>query len=155
MNRSMNFSWKALFLAPLPLPLIVAALFTISSPGKSPFAGFLFFFALGSVLSYGTTIFLFLPCLFVVSRFTRMTASLTGLLGTLLGLVVYVPVIWTTYKSSGPDSGPPEITFLEYLRQNAFGVDFGVIFVAGLVTATLYWFLARPSSRRDNQITAP
>jgi hypothetical protein len=146
----MNFSWKALVLAPLPIPLILSALLAFSSPGKNPFAGFLFFFTLGSVLSYGTAIFLFLPCLFIISRFATLTASLTGLLGTALGLVVYVPVIWSSYKSSGDDSGPPQITFGEYLRQHAFGLDFWVLLVAGLVTALLYWFLANRPPRKDN-----
>jgi len=150
----MNFSWKALILAPLPIPLILAALLSFSSPGRNPFAGFLFFFTLGSVVSYGTTIFFFLPCLFIVSRFTQLTASLTGLLGTVLGLLVYVPVIWTSYKSSGDDSGPPQITFREYLRQHAFGLDFWILLVAGLGTALLYWFLANRRPGKVNQTTA-
>ena len=78
--------------------------------------------------------------MFVVSSFATLTASLTGLLGTALGLVVYVPVIWTSYKASGDDSGPPQITFGEYLRQHAFEWEFWALLVAGLVTAMLYWF---------------
>ncbi len=150
----MNFSWKALILAPLPIPLVFGALFAISFPGGYPFASFLFFSALGSVLSYGTTIFLFLPCLFLVSRFTPLTASLTGLLGTALGVLVYAPVIWTSYHASGDDSGPPQITFGEYLRQHAFDWDFWVLLVAGLVTAVLYWFLANRPARKNDQPTA-
>jgi hypothetical protein len=151
MSRSMNFSWKALILAPLPIPLIFGALFAISFPGRNPFASFLFFSALGSVLSYGTTMFLFLPCLFMVSTFTPLTASLTGVLGTALGVLVYVPVIWTSYKASGDDSGPPQITFGEYLRQHAFEWDFWAFLVGGLVTALLYWFLAKQSPRKNDQ----
>jgi hypothetical protein len=152
MSRSINLSWKALILAPLPIPLIYGALLTISFPGKNPFAAFLFFSALGCVLSYGITIFLFLPCFFVVSWFIRLTVSLTGLLGTTLGLLVYVPFIWQSYHASGDDSGPPQITFGEYLRQHAFEWDFWAFLVAGLVTAMLYWFLSNPP-RRDNQPT--
>jgi hypothetical protein len=150
----MTFSWKALILAPLLIPLTLAALLAFSSPGRSPFAGFLFFFTLGGVLSYGTTIFLFLPCLFIVSRFATLTASLTGLLGTALGLLVYVPIIWTSYKASGDDSGPPQITFGEYLRQHAFELEFWALLVAGLVTAPLYWFLAKHPPRKNDQPTA-
>ena len=150
----MTFSWKALILAPLLIPLTLAALLAFSSPGRSPFAGFLFFFTLGGVLSYGTTIFLFLPCLFIISRFATLTASLTGFLGAVLGLVVYVPVIWTSYKSSGDDSGPPQITFVEYLRRHAFELDLWALLLAGLITALLYWFLANRSPRGDDQRTA-
>jgi len=116
MNRTMKFSWKALILAPLPIPLVFSALFEISTPGRSPIFSFLFFFVLGSVLSYGVTIFLFLPCLFLVSRLTSLTASLTGLIGTVLGCLVYFPVAWQFYLSSGVDSGrrqePLEIIYV-------------------------------------------
>lgn len=154
MSRNMNLSWKALFLAPLPIPFIFGALFAISFPGKNPLASFLLFCAIGSVLSYGITIFLFVPCLFVLSRFTTLTASLSCLLGTALGVLVYAPVIWTSYRGSGDDSGPPQTTFGEYLRHHGFEWDFWAFLVAGLVTAMLYWSLTNQPSRRDKQPTA-
>lgn len=135
-------------------PSYLRALFAIAFPGRNPFAAFLFFSALGTVLSYGITLFLFLPCLFVVSRFTPLTASLTGLLGTTFGLLVYAPIIWVSYRGSGDDSGPPQITFGEYLRQHAFEWDFWAFLVAGLITALLYWFLANQPARRDDQLKA-
>jgi hypothetical protein len=150
----MRFSWKALILAPLPVPLGFGALLAFSAPGKDPFGAFLFISALGSVVSFGITIFLFLPCLFVLSRFTPLTASLTGLLGAALGVLVYIPVIWQSYNESGDNSGPPQITFWEYLRRHAFDLDFWFLLVAGLVTAMLYWFLAKQPSRRIEQPTA-
>jgi hypothetical protein len=150
MSRSMHFSWKGLILAPLAVPLIVSLLLTISSPGKGPFTTFLFFSAVGSVLSYGITVFLFLPSLFVVSRFIPLTASRTGLLGTALGMLIYIPYIWQSYRSSGDDSGPPQISFGEYLRHHWFAWDFWALLVAGLATAMLYWFLAKPSPRKDH-----
>jgi hypothetical protein len=146
----MDFSWKALILAPLALPLLFTALLTFSSPGKNPVTGFLFLLALGSLLSYGITIFLFLPALFVVSKFRPLTAKLTPLIGAVVGLLVYPPFIWQEYKASGVDSGPPEGTFGEYLRQHAFGSDFWALLLAGFATAMLYWFLSKqPSSKRD------
>jgi len=141
MNRTMKFSWKALILAPLPIPLVFSALFEISTPGRSPIFSFLFFFVLGSVLSYGVTIFLFLPCLFLVSRLTSLTASLTGLIGTVLGCLVYFPVAWQFYLSSGVDSGPPPGTFGDYLRLHGFEWDFWVLLLSGLITSLLYWYL--------------
>ena len=146
----MKFSWKALLLAPLPIPLIYGAVFEISAPGKNPFSGFLILSALGSVLSYGITLFLFLPCLFTVSRFTPLTAKFSGLLGTALGVLVYFPVVWQSYRESGDDSGPPQITFGEYLRQHGFALEFWAFLVAGLVTAMLYWSLANRLIRRDD-----
>jgi hypothetical protein len=78
MTGNMKFSWKALLLAPLPIPLIYGAVFEISAPGKNPFGGFLILSALSIVLSYGITLFLFLPCLFTVSRFTPLTREIFG-----------------------------------------------------------------------------
>ena len=148
----MNFSWKALTLAPLALPLLFTALLSFSSPGKNPVTGFLFLLALGSLVSYGIALLLFLPALFVVSRFRPLTASLTGFIGAAVGLLAYFPFIWQEYKASGVDSGPPEITFAEYLRQHAFGSEFWALLLAGFATAMLYWFLSNRSPGRDDQL---
>jgi hypothetical protein len=79
---------------------------------------------IGSILSYGATLLLFLPCLFLVSRVTSVTAILTGLIGTVLGCIVYVPIAWQSYLASGVDSGPPTGTFQEYLWLHGFEWDF-------------------------------
>jgi len=151
MKRTMKFSWKGLVLAPLLIPLVYSALFEISGPGRSPILSFLFFFTLGSVVSYGTTIFLFLPCLFLVSRFTQLTGRLTCLIGTVLGALVYLPASWQSYLTSGDNSGPPQGSFGDYLRQHLLEWDFFAFIVAGLVTAMLFWFLVnRPSRRNDH-----
>jgi hypothetical protein len=146
----MRFSWKALIIAPLAIPIIYSVLVEMASPGKSPIFGILFFTALGSVVSYGATVFLFLPSLFVVSRFTPLTGRLTCLLGAVLATVAYLPVSWECYLTSGADSGPPEGSFGHYLRQCGLGWDFWAFPVAGLATAMLYWFLARrPCGKND------
>lgn len=119
----MPFSWKSLLLAPLAVPFVCTALLTMSSSGKNPVAGFLLLFAIGGVISYGVTIFLFLPALFAVSRFTRLNAVKTALVGIVLGAFVYIPAIWQSWKSSGADSGPPATTFAEYFRQHASGSE--------------------------------
>ena len=153
MNRTMKFSWKALILAPLPIPLVFSALFEISTPGRSPIFSFLFFFVLGSVLSYGITIFLFLPCLFLVSRLTSLTVRLTGLVGTVLGCLVYLPVAWESYLATGVDSGPPQGTFGAYLRQHGFEWDFWALLLGGLTTALLYGYLVNQRPGRNDQPT--
>jgi RsiW-degrading membrane proteinase PrsW (M82 family) len=139
----MKFSWKALILAPLPVPLVYSVAFVILSPmSKHPISGFLFCFILGSVFSYGTTLFLFLPCLFLISRLTPLTARLTCLLGALLGGLALLPVDWVMWTTSGVDSGPPPDSFGAYfLRQGFDPIDWAFL-VGGLVTAMLYWFLA-------------
>ena len=140
-SKTMRFSWTALILAPLPVPLVLSIFFEMTSPGRGPILSFLFFFVLGSVLSYGTTIFIFLPCLFLLSKLTPLTVYLTGILGIVPGFLMYLPVTWQMYLSSGVDSGPPEGTFADYLRHHEFEWDLWALILAGLLTALLYWYL--------------
>ncbi len=147
----MKFSWKALFLAPLPVPFIYSVAFVIlSGMGKHPIYEFLFCFVFGSVFSYGTTLFLFLPCLFLLSRLTPLTARLTCLLGTLLGGLTLLPVDWEMYVTSGVDSGPPQGSFGAYLLRQGFDPIDWAFLLGGLVTAMLYWFLTRQRTLRND-----
>jgi hypothetical protein len=142
MKPTMIFSWKAIALAPLAVPFLVGSTLTLTG-GGNPVFSFLFFFALAAVLSYGVSIMGLLPCLYFCSRFVALTACSTGVMGALLGMATYFPVGWVSYRSSGVDSGPPSGTFVEYLWHS--GPPEAWIFVAaGLVTALLYWFLAKP-----------
>ena len=77
----MRFSWPALILAPLAVPVLFSVAFVSSSPGIAPLLGFLILLVPSSFISYGTTIFLFLPCLFVLSLFRPMTGFKVCLLG--------------------------------------------------------------------------
>ena len=147
----MKFSWKALFVAPLPVPFVYSVAFVILSPmGKHPISGFLFCFILGSMFSYGATLFLFLPCLFLISRLIPLTARLTCLLGTLLGGLTLLPVDWVMWTTSGVDSGRPQGSFAAYFLQQGFDpIDWAFV-VGGLATATIYWFLAKQRPRRND-----
>ena len=142
MTPHMRFSWKAVILAPLAVPLI-ASLILATAPSQNHLLAFLFFFGLGCAFSYGVSLVLFLPCLFVLSRFTCLTARLTAVVGMLLGLAVYFPVGWQSYLASGDDSGPPSGSFAQYLGRS-FWSESRPFYVSGLVTATLYWLLAKP-----------
>jgi len=139
-----------LLLAPLPVPFVYSVAFVIlASMSSHPIFGFLLCFILGSVFSYGATIFLFLPCLFLLSRFTPLTARLTCLLGTLLGGLALLPLDWEMYLTSGVDSGPPQGSFAAYLLQQGFDPIDWAFPVGGLVTAMLYWLLAKQRAREE------
>ena len=142
MKRPMRFSWKAILLAPLLVPLIASFVMAMA-PSPSWLFSFLFFLALGCVVSYGVSIVLFLPCLFVLSRFTRLTAWLTGLVGAALGMAVYLPVAWQSWLASGDNSGPPSESFLEYLWRNSWSESW-LFYGGGLATAMVYWLLSKP-----------
>ncbi len=152
----MRFSWKAILLAPLAFPFLVGGVLLIVGgvsgltallPGIHPLLTFLTLFGLASLLSYGATLFLFLPCLFFVSRFVRLTAWLTSLIGVALGVAVYLPLGWQSYLESGDNSGPPSGTFADYLSHS--WSEAWPFPLAGLITALLYWLLAQPSALPD------
>jgi hypothetical protein len=142
----MKISRRGLLLAPLPMPIIFSLMFEISAPGQNPILSVLFFSAFGSVVSYGITICLFVPLLYLVSKFTSLTAIVTSLVGMVVGFIVYFPVAWQMYISSGVDSGPPQGTFKEYLLRQGFQWDFWALLFAGMVTAFLYWYISKRST---------
>jgi hypothetical protein len=138
----MQFSWRGLILAPLLVPAIFAGLMAAGFDNASPVGAFLFVMVLGCIISYGSTIFLLLPAMYLLSLWRPLTGPNVCLLGLVLGAMVFVPVTLIEWKASGPDSGPPTENPLVFMRR--FGTDpMTVLFpVAGLVTAALYWWLA-------------
>jgi hypothetical protein len=149
----MRLSWKAVFFAPLLIPLLCSAalvgsgLFGPNSGGdaRNALLPFLVLLVPSSIISYGTTIFLFLPCLALLSRWGAITYFRVCLLGLVLGAAMIVPMTWMEWKSSGPDSGPPVESFVTFFVRWASDPSFALYAffpVAGLVTAAFYWWLA-------------
>jgi hypothetical protein len=148
----MRFSWTGLILAPLLVPVMFSAALLSSFQGDRPVLLFLLLLAPGCIASYGTTIFLFPPCLFLLSLWRPMTSFKVCLLGLVLGAAVFVPLTWMDWKSSGPDSGPPTESFLEFFVRWAADPLTAIYPLAGLITAGLYWWLG--TWRRDRSIPA-
>jgi hypothetical protein len=150
----MRFSWAGLYLAPLLVPMIFTAIFC-SLQSERSLLGALIVLIPSCIISYGTTIFLFLPSLFVLSLWRPMTGLKTCLLGLVLGALVFVPLTLMDWKSSGPDSGPPEESFWVFFLRWAAD-PFNALFpVAGLITAGFYWWLGtwRRHSRSSSLTT--
>ena len=137
----MRFTWTGLILAPLLVPAIFSATFVTLSEGGWPLLGFLILLVPGCIVSYGTTIFLFLPCLFLLSLWRPMTGFKVCLLGLVLGAAVFVPVTLLEWKSSGTDSGPPTESFFTFFVRWAADPLTAIYPLAGLITAGLYWWL--------------
>jgi hypothetical protein len=138
--------------APLAAPFLFSAGMT-SFGGRNWAWGFCFYFLLGSLLSYTTTIFLFIPALFCLSSLTILRPYKVCLLGTFLGAVIYLPVTWMMYQSSGPDSGPPEGTYFGFLARSMTDPMTCLFPVAGLITAIAYCLLAKRSLRPQTPLT--
>jgi len=137
----MQFSWRGLILAPLPIPALFSALMAVASDNNSPVLAFLFVMVLGSIIAYGSTIFLLLPSMYLLSLCRPLSCLNVCALGLVLGAAVFVPITLIEWKASGPDSGPPTENPLVFMLR--FGADptTAIYPVAGLVTAGLYWWL--------------
>jgi hypothetical protein len=136
----MRFSWTGLILAPLLPAMFSATLLGIFQTDR-PVLAFLILLIPGCIVSFGTTIFLFLPCLFLLSLWRPMTGFKVCLLGLVLGAAVIVPLTWMDWKSSGADSGPPTESFLEFFVRWVADPFMAIYPLAGLITAGLYWWL--------------
>ena len=138
----MRFSWKALILAPLPMPLVLSAVMAPLMQGEGPVVlPFLILLIPACLISYAATTFLFLPALFVLSLLRPATGWMVSLLGFVLGAAMIVPVTLMAWTSSGPDSGPPTESFLTFFERWATDPLMLVFPIAGFVTANLYWWL--------------
>ena len=146
----MRFTWTGLILAPLLVPALFGAAFASLSEAAWPALAFLITLVAGCVVSYGTTIFLFLPCLFLLSLWRPLTGLNVCLLGLLLGAAVFMPLTLLEWKSSGPDSGPPIENFLTFLVRSTADPFTAIFPLAGLMTAGLYWWLV--TRRRGRSI---
>jgi len=109
---------------------------------------FLILLVPGCVISYGTTIFLFLPIMFLLSRCRPMTGLSVCLLGLVLGVAVHVPVTLVAWGASGPDSGPPTESFFSFFLHWTADPLTAIYPVAGLVTAGANWWLGIWQSNR-------
>ena len=136
----MRFSWTGLILAPLLPAMFSAALMGIFQTDR-PVLAFLILLIPGCIVSYGTTIFLFLPCLFLLSLWRPITGFKVCVLGLVLGAAVIVPLTWMDWKSSGVDSGPPTESFLDFFVRWVADPFMAIYPLAGLITAGLYWWL--------------
>jgi hypothetical protein len=138
---TMRFTWIGLVLAPLLVPVMFCAAFVSASQSDRPVLVFLLLLLPGCIVSYGITIFLFLPSLFLLSLWRPMTGFKVCMLGMVLGAAVFVPLTWMDWKSSGTDSGPPTESFLEFFVRWAADPFTAIYPLAGLTTAGLFWWL--------------
>lgn len=136
--RRVPFSWFALLVAPLPALLLACALI-MPPPGTSGFSvsGFLLLTALGSPFAYAGTVALAV-CLHLLGKRLPVSRATSALFGLLLAAMELLPVLFLSWGSSGPDSGPPIESFPTYLVRQWDDPLSWVFVGAGLVTALVY-----------------
>ena len=135
----MRFSWTSLILAPLLVPVIFSATMSILGEGEGGF--FLMMLVVGCIVSYGSTIFHFLPCLFLLSLEQQITGFKVCLLGLVLGAVEFVSLTLIAWGNRSPDL--PIKNYFAYLRLWAADPVTALLPLAGLITAGLYWWLGK------------
>jgi hypothetical protein len=145
----MRFCWTGLILAPLLVPVIFSAAMLSFLHGDSPLLMFLILMVTSCFVSYGVTVFLFLPSLYLLSAWRPMTVFKVCLLGLALGAVAVVPLTLMEWKGSGPDSGPPTESFVTFFLRWVADPTMAMFPLAGLVTAGLYWWLGTWRSGRS------
>jgi hypothetical protein len=146
-RAAMRFSWTGLMLAPLVVPTIFCAVFS-SLQDSNMALGFLILMVPSCFISYCTTIFLFLPSLYLLSFWQPMTGLKVCLLGLVLGFLLFVPMTWMDWISSGSDSGPPTESFPTFFLRWAVDPFNAIYPLAGLITSATYWRLV---TRRDHR----
>jgi hypothetical protein len=154
----MRFTWRGLILAPLLAPTVCCAVVSClaGASNANPLLTFLVLMIPGCIVSYGATVFLLLPSLFVLSRLLRTTGLRVCLLGLLLGAEMLLPVALIGWAGSGPDSGPPTEALPSFLLHWLADPMSAVFPLAGLATAGVYWWLgARPASYRPSVTITP
>jgi hypothetical protein len=139
----MKFNWKSFLLAPLLVPLLYSLALISFTDSRNPLLGMFVLFVVGSVVSYGVALLLFLPCLHLLSKFTALTLRLTSAVGVMLGAATYVAYARQAFQASGFNSGPPQDRFADYLWHDLSDpVNRAWFPVGGLITAAAYWMLA-------------
>jgi hypothetical protein len=137
-----HFSWKGLLLAPLPVPLIACAeMAPVLRSDEAPFiVMFLLLMVPACVISYGATLLLFLPALFLLSLPMLVTRWMACIVGFVIGAAVFLPVAKLAWATGGPNSGPMEEDFWHFFA-GWLTEPFMLFYpIGGLVTAGLYWW---------------
>jgi hypothetical protein len=148
----MRFSWAGLILAPLLVPVIFSATLITRWEGGDPLTSSLTMLVLGCIASYGITVFLFLPCLFLLSLSHQMTGLKVCLLGLVLGAVVVVPWPLIAWIGGGPDTRRLFGNFFVFFLRWVADPIVALFPLAGLITAGLYWWLAKRRTGRSVRV---
>ena len=135
--------WKAVAIAPILMPILVAGAFIASTESRNPLAGFFFLAIIGSIFSYGITLLGFVPALAILSRFIALSRRAVCALGALIGLAAAVPYMVIEWQASGANSGPPSASFISHLARDLTDPLVWMMFPGGgLITAMAYVVLA-------------
>ena len=134
------FSWRALLVAPLVIPVPTAVVFVTDS--RNPIAAFGFCVLVGYVLTLAVVGCALCPTLWLVSWVAPIRAWLTPMIGGLLAAPIFLAWDYMSWCSSGIDSGPPATTYPQWIAKSWLTAEPIVVISFGVITASAYHFLA-------------
>lgn len=144
------FSWSALLLAPLVIPVPTAVVLVAGS--KNPIAAFGFCTLVGYIFTLAVVGCLLLPAFWLVSWVANIKTWLPPVIGGLLAAPFFLAWDYLSWGSSGVDSGPPATTYPQWIAKSWLTPEPLVVISFGVVTAAAYHFLA---ARKPNQSSQP
>jgi hypothetical protein len=146
------FSWSALLLAPLVIPVPAGVLFVGGS--VHPVAAF----GLGALVGYIFTLAmvggLLLPSLWLVSWAAKIKTWLPPVIGGLLAALIFFAWDYISWGASGVDSGPPATTYPQWIAKSWFTPEPLFVISFGVVTAAAYHFLATRKPNQSSQLSS-
>ena len=151
----MRFSWIALIVAPLLVPLLFSVTMVSFSESGNPLVMFLFLMIAGCVISYGTTVFLFLPTLYLLSRWRPLTGLNVCLHGPRAGHAGVRAADMDRLEEQRRGFGPPTESFPAFFLRWAADPFNAIYPVAGLMTAGFYWWLVTSRRGGARQAASP
>jgi hypothetical protein len=143
-------SWRALLQA--PLVIVVPAAIFLDSGTKHPIVAFGIFALMSYIFTLAVVSWLLLPALWLVSRVTSISTWLPPVIGGLLASLIFLAWDYSSWCSSGVDSGPPAADYPHWIAKSWFTADPFIVISLGVITAAAYNFLA---TRKPNQSSQP
>jgi ABC-type glycerol-3-phosphate transport system permease component len=151
-KHPVHFSWSAVLLAPLVLPVPAGVLFVEGS--AHPVLAFGLGALIGYIITLAMVCCLLLPTLWLVSWSAKIKAWLPPVIGGLWAALIFLAWDRISWGASGVDSGPPDTTYPQWIANSWFTPDPLVVISCGVVTAAAYHFLATKKPNQSSQLSS-
>jgi hypothetical protein len=148
-KHTVPFSQSALLQS--PLVIIVPAAVFLASGSRIPIAAFVIFALVSYVFTLLVVGCLLIPALWLVSWVASIKTWIPPVIGGLIAAFIFLAWDYSSWCSSGVDSGPPATTYSEWTTKSWFTLDPLIVISFGVVTAAAYNFLAtrKPKPSKD------
>jgi hypothetical protein len=127
-------------LSGLVVPAPIGLVFAVGA--KQPLIAFAIFTGSGYFFALAVLVFAFLPALWLLSWIAPVKRWHTIVIGGLIALPVFVLWDYTSWTSSGVDSGPPDCTYAQWVAKNWLTWEPLCTLAIGMISGAAYHYLA-------------